>query len=242
MANEDLKVVAHIDILGMSTLVENNFQEAWGMLSDLVAVRDRVRSHEYEFLETSERLRVFEQIKIVTFSDTLLIFTAGASDVELKSMIILVNEIFHAALCKCVPVRAGIAIGKFCFNLEKSMYAGPAFIDAYRVGESAQWLGITLSESAQRMATDLGMKSNGREVIIHWNVPIKNGERPGFVVNWPAVYAHDLAVEPPVSVRQFYQAFETAFGNFDALQTDVQAKYENTVNFMNGQLMLHNKE
>lgn len=237
-----MTIVAHIDILGMSTLVENNFQEAWGMLSDLVAVRDRVRSHEYEFITTNERLSVLNEINIVTFSDTLFLFTSGASDIELKSMIILVAEIFHAALFKCVPVRAGIALGEFRFNLEKSMFAGPALIEACRVGESAKWLGITLSDTAQGMATNLGMKSNGRDVITHWPVPIENGERPGFVVNWPAVYAHDLAVKPPVSVRQFYQAFETAFGSFDTLQPAVQAKYENTVNFMNGQLMLHSKE
>jgi len=68
-----MKIVAHIDILGMSALVENNFQEAWGMLSDLVAVRDRVRPHEYEFITTNERLSVLNEINIVTFSDTLFL-------------------------------------------------------------------------------------------------------------------------------------------------------------------------
>lgn len=236
-----MKIVAHIDILGMSALVENNFQEAWGMLSDLVAVRDRVRPHEYEFITTNERLSVLNEINIVTFSDTLFLFTSGASDIELKSMIILVAEIFHAALFKCVPVRAGIALGEFCFNLDKSMYAGPALIDAYRVGESAQWLGITLSESVHGMATSLGMKSNGKDVIIGWPVPLNNSERPGFVVNWPVIFAHDLKVKPPVSVHQFYMAFEQAFGCFDALEPAVQSKYKNTVRFMNKQLKLYSE-
>jgi len=237
----DTRIVAHLDILGMSTLVENNFTEAWGMLSDLVDVRDHVQVHEYEFVETSERLRVFERIKIITFSDTLLLFTAGASDLELKSMIILVSEIFHKTLFKCVPVRAGISVGEFWFNLYKAMYAGPALIEAYRTGEAAQWLGIAFAESAQKMAAALNMQSTGSDVVVRWPVPVKNGERDGRVVNWPAIFAHDLEVKPPISVNQFYAAFERAFGSFEALPRDVQSKYENTVRFMNRQLELHHE-
>jgi len=235
----DNRIVAHIDILGMSTLVEKNFPEAWGMLSDLVNVRDHAQAHEYEFSETNERLRVFERIKIVTFSDTLLLFTVGASDLELKSMIILVSEIFHKALFKCVPVRAGIAVGEFWFNFEKSMYAGPALIEAYRTGEAAQWLGVTFAQSAYEMAEALVMKTAGSDVVVHWPVPRKNGDHVAPVINWPAIFAHDLTVEPPISVEQFYAAFETAFGSFDSLPRSVQLKYENTVKFMNSQLDAH---
>ena len=235
----DMRIVAHIDILGMSQLVEKNFPGAWGVLSDLVNVREQAQAHEYEFVETSQRVRVFELIKIVTFSDTILIFTAGASDLELKSMIILASEIFHKALFSCVPVRVGIAVGEFWFNLDKSMYAGPALIEAYRAGEAAQWLGIVFAESAQELALALNMKSTGSDILVRWPIPEKNGERVGAVVNWPAIFAHDLKVEPPISVHQFYAAFERAFGPFDALPRGVQSKYENTVQFMNSQLELH---
>lgn len=233
------RFVAHVDILGMSTLVENNFEEAWGMLSDLVHVRDEARLHEYEFVETNERLNVYQQIHIITFSDTLLLFTASDTPLELKSMIILVTEIFHKALCKCVPVRAGIAVGEFRFNLDKSMYAGPALIEAYRIGESAQWLGITLSESIQEMATSQNMRAADRNVIVEWEVPLKDDEKRGFVVNWPAIFAHDLTMNPPVSVNDFYTAFEQSFGKFDELPREIQAKYQNTVYFMNHQLESH---
>lgn len=232
----DTRIVAHIDILGMSTLVESNFPEAWGMLSDLVSVRDHAQAHEYEFVETREHLRVFERIKIVTFSDTLLLFTAGNSDLELKSMIILVTQIFHKALFRCVPVRAGLSAGEFWFNFEKSMYAGPALIEAYRAGEAAQWLGIAFAESIQEAAIGLGMKSADRDVVVRWPIPVKNGERSGTVVNWPAIFAHDLKAKPPISVSQFYAAFEPSFGSFDDLPRLVQLKYENTVQFMNDQL------
>lgn len=234
------RIVAHMDILGMSTLVERNFPEAWGILADLVAVRDRAQGHEYHFVDTSESLRVFERVKIVTFSDTLLLFTVGASDLEFKSMIVLVSEIFHKALFNCVPVRAGIAVGEFWFNLEKSMYAGPALIEAYQTGEAAQWLGIAFSESSGDRAAALDMKSTVSNVVVGWHIPLVGGTKSGSVVNWPAVFAHDLKVDPPISVHQFYEAFEPIFGSFGALPENVRAKYENTVTFMNSQLAAHN--
>jgi hypothetical protein len=41
MDDKDNRYVAHLDILGMSSIVEKDADEAWGMLSDLVAVRDK---------------------------------------------------------------------------------------------------------------------------------------------------------------------------------------------------------
>lgn len=239
MDSRDLRFVAHIDILGMSTIVEKNADEAWGMLSDLVDVKDRVGNSAIEFLQTKEMVHASEAAMAVTFSDTIILFTRGATDTELRSLIILVTELLHKAICRCVPVRAGLALGRFLFNLDRSMYAGPALIEAYRVGESAQWLGISLAKSVQERARNLGLKSGHSDIIVEWSVPIKCGTERRLVVNWPAVFAHDFKVDPPISVGQFYAAFERAFGPFAELPSDVQAKYENSVRFINEQLASH---
>jgi hypothetical protein len=136
----------------------------------------------------------------------------------------------------CVPVRAGISIGRFNYNFSKSMYAGPALIEAYYTGESSKWLGITFSESAGQIACDLAMKSRNSDIVVEWNAPIKNGVKSCYVVNWPAIFSHDFTVEPPISIRQFYEAFENSFGPYKNLPADVQNKYSNTVEFINGYL------
>ncbi|MGH8807990.1 MAG: hypothetical protein ACREX0_08945 [Noviherbaspirillum sp.] len=239
MENQDLRFVAHIDILGMSAIVEKDADQAWSRLSALVAVRDKVGNYEIEFLQSNERVVVSDTIRAITVSDTIILFTQGASDTELRCMIIAVTEILHKAICRCVPIRAGLAFGRFFFNLDQSMYAGPALIEAYRVGESAKWLGITLAESVHEKAKGLGMKSGSSSVIVEWHVPVKTGTEKRFVVNWPAVVAHDLTINPPVTVPQFYQGFESTFGPFEQLAAEVQAKYENTVKFINEQLAAH---
>jgi hypothetical protein len=233
MNKNNNRYVAHLDILGMSSIVTKNADDAWCLLSDLVAVRDQTNEYAIEFLDDGKIIPFSEIIQMVTFSDTIVLFTKSDSDLELRCMIILITEMFHKAMCRCVPVRVGLSFGKFYFNLDKSMYAGPALIEAYHVGEAAQWLGIVFSESVQDKATALNIMSGSSKVVVEWVVPLKNGSKTYFVVNWPAVFANDFKVEIPLSVAQFYQAFEETFGVFENLPCEVRVKYENTVNFIN---------
>lgn len=239
MSDRDIRYVAHIDILGMSELVDKDLDEAWGMLSDLVAVRDRANKLSLEFTDTGDTVNIPDAIKVVTFSDTIVLFTKTHSQIELRSMIVLVTEMFHKAIVSCVPVRVGISLGKFYFNDLKSMYAGPALIEAYRVGERSQWLGISLAESAQDAAIELSMKSNNSDVVVNWDIPCKTGIINGYAINWPALFAHDLKIEHPVTPELFYAAFQSSFGPYDGLPDTVRAKYINTVSFMNHYLNRH---
>lgn len=236
MNKNNNRYVAHLDILGMTSIVTKNADDAWGLLSDLVAVRDQTNGYAIEFLEDGKVIPFSEIIQMVTFSDTIVLFTKSDSTEELRCMIVLVTEIFHKAMCRCVPIRVGLSFGKFYFNFDKSMYAGPALIEAYHVGEAAQWLGIVFSESVQDKATALNMTSGRSKVVVEWAVPLKgNKSKTCFVVNWPALCANDLEadISLPLSVTQFYQAFEKTFGDFKVLPDEVKMKYENTVNFMN---------
>lgn len=239
MTHDHFRFVAHIDILGMSSIVDRDADAAWKVLSDLVEVRDRAGNYELEFLDTNEHVSIAQTIKKVTFSDTIVLFTKGDTDTELRCMIILAAELLHKAMCSCVPVRIGLSYGRFYFNIEKSMYAGPALIEAYRIGESAQWIGIALASSIEERAMHLEMRTGNSKVVVSWTLPVKNQNKKCLVVNWPAVVAHDFTVTPPISIKQFYQGFENTFGAFSHLPPDVQAKYENTVEFINEQLRSH---
>ena len=240
MIDTENRYVAHIDILGMSSIVEKSAEEAWGVLSDLVDVRDKASALEIELVDSKERLQVNENLKMVTFSDTIVVFSKSGTLKELQIMIVLLTEIFHKALCRCVPVRIGLSYGKFYFNIEKSMYAGPALIEAYHVGEGSQWLGITLSKSVSKQAPDIEFFRTKKSLaIINWDVPYKNCTKKMNVVNWPSVFEHDFKASSPISVSQFYQAFSSTFGSFDSLSEEVKLKYINTVEFINEQLKCH---
>lgn len=233
------RYVAHLDVMGMSEIVKKGADEAWGILSDLVDVRDKMSSIEIEFIDTKERVKFSELFKLVTFSDTIVIFSKSDSSKELHCMIILLAEIFHKAICKCIPVRIGLARGIFYFNEERSMYAGPALIDAYYTGESTQWLGITLSDTVGELAYNMGIKTGLSNIITKWDVPVKDKTIESFVVNWPAIFSHDFNVPLPIVTEQFYQAFASTFGDFEGLPEKDRKKYINTVDFINEKIKCH---
>jgi hypothetical protein len=233
MSHRDTRYVVHIDILGMSALVEKDPELAWQALSALVHARDHVGAYEVSFLDTAERTKVGERVHCVTFSDTIVLFTKSDELIDLRTVIVVASEIFNKALSTCIPVRVGIAHGTFFFNLADSMYAGPALIEAYRIGEEAQWLGLTVSETVYLRATQAQMHSGNHPVVIATAVPTDSGLKDGFAVNWPVIVPRHDGVSPPFTVQQFYSAFEAYFGPFSSLPPRVRTKYENTVSFYN---------
>jgi hypothetical protein len=119
------------------------------------------------------------------------------------------------------------------------MYAGPALIDAYRVGESAQWLGIVFSHTLQGREKTLGLTTGKSSIIVDWCVPLKQGEAELSVVNWPAAVIQNFKVAPPFTTAQFYEIFKLTFGPMNKLPEDVLAKYVNTVHFINTHYAAH---
>lgn len=233
MNHRNTRYVAHMDILGMSTLVERDAELAWQALSALVHARDHVSSYEISFLDTAERAKVGERVHCVTFSDTILLFTKSDELIDLRTLIVAATEMFNRALSTCIPIRVGIAHGTFFFNLRDSMYAGPALIEAYRIGEAAQWIGLTVSESVYLRSQLANLRSGDAPVLIPAPIPTDKGMQDGYAVNWPAIVPRHEGVNPPFTTEQFYSAFEAYFGPYTALPDRVRSKYENAVAFYN---------
>ena len=229
----DQRFVAHIDILGMSSLVAKDPKLAWLLLSSLTEARDQAHNSEITFLDTATRIAAPDQVRAVTFSDTIVLFSKGNDLVDLRTTVIVTTELLNKALHLCVPIRAGIAVGTFFFNLEKSMYAGPALIEAYHLGEQAQWIGIATSEEVYRRANDAEFKSGESSVVVKTYIPVEGGTTDGYAVNWPAIGRNNLNAPLPVSAEQIYEGFAQYFGPFEELPAKVRVKYEHTACFIN---------
>lgn len=157
--HNNIRYVTHIDILGMSALVLRNPEQAWEVLSDLVEVRKHSSRLGIEITATKERFRITEKVHSVMFSDTILLFSNDDSESSLKALLIATGEIFHKAMFSGIPVRIGVAMGKFFHNQLESMFAGPALIEAYHIGEEAQWIGISVSEAVYLQSKAFNFKS-----------------------------------------------------------------------------------
>ena len=140
-------------MLGMSALTKRNPDLAWEKLSMLSQARDERMNLAIQRLDTNELIA--DQIRSFIFSDTMIAFSKGATQNDLMALLFLTTEVFTRALHYCVPLRGAIAYGRFDFNISLSLFSGPALVDAYTLGESAQWLGVVVDDETAAIAKDL---------------------------------------------------------------------------------------
>jgi hypothetical protein len=230
---EHQRFVVHIDVLGMSTLVAKDPELAWNLLSRLVAARKDAHATSLTFLDSAETVATPQHVQAVTFSDTIILFSRGATLNDLRTILVMATQLLSKALHLCIPIRVGVAVGTFFFNLDESMYAGPALIEAYHLGESAQWIGIVASEAVYRRAIEAKFQSGASDVVVPTEIPVDGGSRPGYAVNWPVILRNSISTPLPVTAQQVYEGFAQYFGPFESLDQRVRRKYENTAVFMN---------
>jgi len=230
------RFVAHIDILGMRAMMCRDPEAAWRVLSGLAIVRRHLSKLRLSFLKTERQECLAERVMSVMFSDTIILFTKSQSDEDLQAILIALCELMHKAMCSLVPIRAGLAAGLFFFNAGESMYAGPALIEAYEIGEGAQWLGIVTTQGIHEQSMQAGFKSGSADLVIVSQIPTKSGLLSGFAVNWVAPVRNDLRVETPITINLFYSQFERVFGPLALLPENDRRKYINTTTFINARL------
>ena len=214
----DNRFVAHFDMLGMGALTKRDPDLAWEKLTDLSMACDKRLSLGIQLLDTNELIA--DQIRTLTFSDTVIVFSKGNDENDALAMVLLTTELFTYSLHCCVPLRGGIAHGRFAFNLDLNLFSGPALVDAYELGEPSQWLGVVLDQHTADIISRLpvGKSINNSEIIVPWDIPCKDGiVRRRKVVNWPETHRHNYAGPVPLNVEAFYAPFAPLFGPYDEL-------------------------
>lgn len=235
------KYVAHFDILGFKNAVLRNSDEAWRTLSSFQLCMEEVLHKTLKIVHYNRTIS--NRIHAKIFSDTVLIHSMSDEIDDLISIIVLTGHFFFGALKKCVPLRGAITHGEFFFNPYKDLYLGIPWIEAHKIGESAQWQGIIVqNEVANRFNNLPNEIFNNKKIIIKWDVIFKKNNELYTenvnVINWPIIienFRHKI----PINIKDYYEAFISLFGPYDELTDDVKNKYINTINFINQVLMEH---
>jgi len=227
------RFVAHFDMLGMKYLTKQNPDLAWKKLSALSNAKAKRLTLEIQRLDTKESIK--NQISTFTFSDTIIAFSKGSTENDVLSMLILMTELFTYSLHLSIPLRGGIAHGRFCYDYDLNLFSGPALVDAYSLGESAQWLGIVLDNNTAEAVSSLqnGKPFGSKTIVLPWDVPCKDCKIRRMVVNWPASHRNTYTGPIPITAEDFYAPFESLYGPYSSLMPNDAAKYLNTVDFFN---------
>ncbi len=239
MENASQRYLAHLDILGMRTLTARDHREAWLMLSALEIALTRSTMVTIVSERFDDPIHIPEMVKSVAFSDTIVLYTEADSPRDFHAIFTAVLNLFSKALHLRVPIRIGISKGLFYTDEQRSMYAGPALIEAYDIGEASQWLGIVLSEPVAQDAITQDLRKESTKMVVEWDVPTKNGTVRASVANWPVALEDSFKIKPPLTPQQLYSVFEEYYGPFARLRESDADKYINTVKFINEQYALH---
>ncbi len=230
--------IAHFDMLGFKSATLRDPNKAWNALRNLRSRMDGMGR--YGLWDVQKDRDIPRRIVTRIFSDTILAFTLGNEPDDLTALVLLTAQLFADCLSSCIPLRGGIAYGDFFVDEALQLYCGAPFVKAYELGEQSQWCGIILDEVvAEHFLNHAGgplTTYNNSPTIIQWDVPIKaSGRRTSWVVNWPVVFRAGFTKHPPLSVQEYYQAFESLLGSYESLSPDAKDKHNNTVEFINSQ-------
>ena len=236
MSHPSDRFVAHFDMLGMRSLTKRNPDLAWKCLSDLSRARDERMHMGIELVDSGELIA--NQVHSFIFSDTLISFSKGNAKNDALALLLLTTELFTLALHYCIPLRGGIAYGRFDFNLERNLFSGPALVDAYELGEASQWLGVVLDDWTADIAKRIPLRSQlGIDGVVPWDVPQRNGPpATRNVMNW--IQPHKYCGPVPLEAEVFYAPMAKMFGPWRDLPSSVRLKYESTVAFFNVQYVI----
>ena len=228
------RYVAYFDMLGFKRATLRNSAGAWKALVTLYNCKEDIAKLTIEISTSGEIVR--DRVKFFIFSDGILFFSLSDQDSDLVAILIMVSELFGRSLHNCVPpLRGGIAHGEFFYNFKLNLFCGVPFVNAYSIGETAQWSGIVVDERvAEHYKKVLLPTSHNGSIISQWDVPCKNGQtRKSYVINWPDIFRKNFTKNLPISVEDYYMAFENLFGPYKDLLEDDKLKYKNTVDFIN---------
>lgn len=226
--------VAYLDILGFKELVKKDNDGCWNLL---VKFRERVIDRFNDgpgFLPGGKIEMVDNRCHSLLFSDTLLLFTYSDSWEDSWILLYLVSCFLAVSFENGIPVRGAITHGKFNFNVDKSLYAGEALVDAYELAEKSNWLGIGVSDG---FAAQFLQRHPNPEIpfLTKWMLPIKEDKKESseesHVLDWIAPFG--MKYVRLYTPESFYKSYEKNFGHFADVLPDVQKKYVNTTEFIN---------
>ena len=226
--------VAYFDVLGMKALIRKEPAQAWDVLCDLF--EHRRESLELSITLSESQTVIADRVKYFAFSDSVVLYTEGATPEDLCALRIIGMSFFNRALHAGVPTRGAITCGDFVWDKRMQIFTGPALVDAVEIGEAVQWIGVAASAEVATEAKEpphpLRIEGVG-DLFVPWQLPLKDGQfHAGYALDWPNVII--LKAAPlPISTEQFYAPSEKFFGPLSGLPEKDQDKYANTARFIN---------
>jgi hypothetical protein len=173
------RFVLFADILGFKDLVNSNkhedIVEKLEKISDTIDFISGERSH--SVIKNRIPNLQDDQSKAISFSDSIVVFSKGNTNIDASKIIADAHVIMHHALETSIPIKAALSFGKMTVDFEKSLFFGQPLIDAYLLHEDLSLLSVIIDNKAERQIASFSEEVyNSDNIICDYEVPMKFGK------------------------------------------------------------------
>ncbi len=142
--------VAHFDILGFKSLLDQGWMEFKTVLS---------QSKIDDILNAIESISPYFRANIdyLFYADTFIFYSKSDQAQDYTSMLSVAQKFIRECIYIKLPVRGAISFGELIFGHEKKVLMGKAFLESYEYSEDQNWLGPLLTASATRKVSEYSL-------------------------------------------------------------------------------------
>ncbi len=153
--------VVHFDILGFSNMVEKF--PVWFVQEEYKKALEEGRKYNMK-------------CKFKFFSDSFIFYTDNDSHDSFSGIEVTSAIFFQSMFLHEIPMRGCLNVGQFYADEGNGIFFGPAHIEAYKLAEGQNWIGLVFSEKTRgkfECFESAGFKSNIRFRYQEYEVPYK---------------------------------------------------------------------
>lgn len=182
----DNRFVAFFDILGFKDLVNRStHNEIYEQLGEISKIKKLLEDLPDD-LKSKQKIEDAE-IYIVSFSDSIVLFSKNDSSSNFKYFLVAVRWLFAKTIESKIPLKGGIAHGEISLNKSEQIYFGQPIIDAYLIEEDVNYLGVVAHNSINKYIAnnaDNIEKNYIDNILVDIKTPLKCGTIEHTNVNW----------------------------------------------------------
>jgi hypothetical protein len=217
------RFVVLLDVMGFKDRVyKSSHDEVVKMMESLYDCIYDIKNANGKFNNAVSDL--FTSIRVVMFSDSLLLISTGNSSTDYGQIVYLTSWILKHCLRERIPIKGAISFGTFTADFDKSIFVGRPLVDAYLLQEELKYYGVVADCSVEyKMEND---PTHFQEYFTQYKTPLKNGSAYHYNLNY---LTHDTFERMPTTKDEIMGLLEKFYYTVSG-QTRIYV--DNTVDFI----------
>jgi len=229
----DRRFVAFFDLLGFKDKVmRSSHEDIYAELHKISIIRKN--------LETSVNEEIIQEnfkdadIYIVSFSDSIVLFSKNDSVDNFKFFTLSLIAIFSNAIKNKIAIKGAVAHGMVSLNKTEQIYFGQPIIDAYLLEEDVNFLGILCHNSIDKYLKNMKSSEFIDETYKFYETPLKYGSIKHYFIDYYHYIIDSKKKEESLESEEKYNNIINVFKDFYITVSGNPRRYiDNTIKFIN---------